>query len=585
MPSTNIHVPKRAILYARVSTQEQARSGYSLAQQLEALREYAAREGYEVLEQVTDPGQSGASLERPGMDRVRDLVQAGGVSVVLAQDRDRFSREPAYVYVLKKEFEERSCSLRSLNCRGDDSPEDELTEGILDQLARYERAKIAERSRRGKQRMASEGNVVAGPHPVYGFRYTEDRKSYEVDEAKMRVVRRIFQEVVEGKTLRSIKRGLDKDGIPTPRGGRFWSHTCLKQLIAHDAYRPHTCEEIKGLVNPDVAVRLNPNKSYGIWWYGRKRHHQAQKSENGPDGRTYHKTKKTVWLDREKWIAVPVPDCGIPRERVDAARERVKNNRPAAKTGARFWELSGGIWRCGSCGRAMSGNRVGSKGRKRFYYRCPNYHANGAESCPNNKNYRAEKIEGEVWAEISSLLKEPERLRAGVERMLEAQRRGDPEREMRIWAKRLVEIDAKRSRYQDMAAEDLIDFDELRAKLDDLEVDRKTAAHELETIRHKAERLASLSLETEALVEAYSSKALTGLNLYTPQDKFDAYKALGLKVIAHANGTTELTGGSLCSNEKSLSLSALTRPHDLGPVFLRAQDPIAWADEGTFTHC
>ena len=96
MPSTNGHGPKRAILYARVSTDEQARSGYSLAQQLEALREYAAREGHEVLEEVSDPGQSGASLERPGMDRVRDLVAAGGVSVVLAQDRDRFAREPAY---------------------------------------------------------------------------------------------------------------------------------------------------------------------------------------------------------------------------------------------------------------------------------------------------------------------------------------------------------------------------------------------------------------------------------------------------------------------------------------------------------
>ena len=84
--------PKRAILYARVSTDEQARSGYSLAQQLEALREYASREGYEVLEEVQDPGQSGASLGRPGLDWVRDLVAAGGVSVVLAQDRDRFAR-------------------------------------------------------------------------------------------------------------------------------------------------------------------------------------------------------------------------------------------------------------------------------------------------------------------------------------------------------------------------------------------------------------------------------------------------------------------------------------------------------------
>jgi site-specific DNA recombinase len=97
----NGHGPKRAILYARVSTEEQVRIGYSLAQQLEALREYTAREGYEVIEEVQDPGESGASLKRPGMDRVRDLVAAGGVSVVLAQDRDRFAREPAYHYFLR----------------------------------------------------------------------------------------------------------------------------------------------------------------------------------------------------------------------------------------------------------------------------------------------------------------------------------------------------------------------------------------------------------------------------------------------------------------------------------------------------
>ena len=91
------------------------------------------------------------------MDRVRDLVAAGGVSVVLAQDRDRFAREPAYHYLLRGEFEEHGTKIRALNDRGDDSPEGELTDGILDQLAKYERAKVVERSRRGKLRKAREG--------------------------------------------------------------------------------------------------------------------------------------------------------------------------------------------------------------------------------------------------------------------------------------------------------------------------------------------------------------------------------------------------------------------------------------------
>jgi site-specific DNA recombinase len=74
---TNGHGAKKAVLYARVSTDEQARSGYSLAQQMEALRAHTAREGYDVLEEVEDAGQSGASLERPGMDRVRILWRPG----------------------------------------------------------------------------------------------------------------------------------------------------------------------------------------------------------------------------------------------------------------------------------------------------------------------------------------------------------------------------------------------------------------------------------------------------------------------------------------------------------------------------
>jgi site-specific DNA recombinase len=213
MPSTNGHSPKQAILYARVSTDEQARSGFSLAQQLEALKEYAAREGYEILEEVSDPGQSGASLERPGMDGVRDLVAAGGVSVVLAQDRDRFAREPAYHYLLRREFEEHGTKIRALNDRGDESPEGELADGILDQLAKFERAKITQRTRRGKLRRAREGKVIPTRSPDYGFRYNSARDNYVVHEEEMRVVRRVFRMVgVEARPLNAVKRVFDREG-------------------------------------------------------------------------------------------------------------------------------------------------------------------------------------------------------------------------------------------------------------------------------------------------------------------------------------------------------------------------------------
>jgi site-specific DNA recombinase len=191
MPSANGHGSKRAILYARVSTDEQARSGYSLAQQIEALRAYAAREGYEVLEEVVDRGESGATLERPGLDRVRDLVAAGGVCVVLAQDRDRFSREPAYLYLLREEFAAHGTRIKSLNDRGDDSPEGQLTDGILDQLAKFERAKTAERSRRGKKQKARLGKILS-TRAAYGFDWNAARDGYVINPEQMAVMRSIY---------------------------------------------------------------------------------------------------------------------------------------------------------------------------------------------------------------------------------------------------------------------------------------------------------------------------------------------------------------------------------------------------------
>jgi site-specific DNA recombinase len=137
---------------------------------------------------MQDPGQSGASLERPGLDRVRGLVAAGVITFVLAQDRDRLARKPTYHYLLHPEFEEYSCKMRSLKDRGDDSPEGELTNGILDQLAIFVRAKTAERTCQSKLQKAREGKVLAVHGSPYGFRYNEGTKA--ISSARLQKHRR-----------------------------------------------------------------------------------------------------------------------------------------------------------------------------------------------------------------------------------------------------------------------------------------------------------------------------------------------------------------------------------------------------------
>lgn len=554
MPSTNGHGPKTAILYARVSTQEQADKGYSLAQQMEALRAYAAREGYEVLEEVSDPGQSGASLERPGMDRVRDLVasEAGGVSVVLAQDRDRFAREPAYHYLLKREFEERGTRIRALNDRGDESPEGELTDGILDQLGKYERAKIAERSRRGKLRKAREGRILAGRVPDYGFAYNEARDNYVVDEAKMAVMRRIFYMVgMEGKSINAVKNTFTSEELPSP-GGRTWDRHFIRAAIKDDVYRPHSHEEVAELVAPELAARLDPDRRYGVWWFNRRRVVQTQVSEAPPDGndRRYRKQAKVTYKPREEWVAVPVPDPGEalpPREWVDAARAAIKDNQVPSSAGRRFWELSGGICYCGGCGNRMAATsvRTGRSRKLYHYYRCRARYQQGKDACAHKMSHHAHEVEGSVWEFVSGYLKNPEQLRSDLERMIEIEReglRGDPDREAKTWLRKLAETDRKRSGYQDMAAEGLITFDELRAKLASLEETRETAERELDVLKDRRERIEQMEADRDALLEQYEAITPDALDALTPEERQEFYKMLRLKVTIGVDGTLEAAG-------------------------------------------
>jgi site-specific DNA recombinase len=561
MPSTNGHGLKRvvlwAILYARVSTDEQARSGYSLAQQLEALREYAAREGYEVLEEVVDPGQSGASLERPGMDRVRDLVAGGGVSVVLAQDRDRFAREPAYHYLLRREFEEHGTKIRALNDRGDDSPEGELTDGILDQLGKYERAKITERSRRGKLRKAREGKIVAGHTPNFGFRFNESRDAYEVNEEKMAIVRRIFRMVaVEGTSTHRVPRTLELEGIPNPGGGRYWYKRLIKRFILDDVYKPHSSEETAAMMSPEVAARLDPERSYGIWWFNRRRTTTTQIAVAGPEGREYKKKNRVAYKDKREWIAVPVVDSGVPREWVNAARTIVAGYRSPSKLSGRFWELSGAIMRCGECGRAMEPvdryyrTRSGKKGVI-CYYRCREGNRR-KETCSNNRSIRSDKAHPAVWDLISDLLSDPERLRTGLEAMIEEQRqalRGNPKHEIKVWLEKLAALDRKRSGYLDLAAEGILEREELRAKLAELQEARETVEKELRVIEGRKDHVQQLEHDRDALMEHYAGLVPESLNDLSPEERHQIYKMLRLEVLAYPDKSLEVSGSLVDGGE------------------------------------
>lgn len=561
MPSANGHGSTKAILYARVSTEEQVKSGYSLLQQIERLREYAATEGYEVLEEVTDAGRSGAYLERPGMDRVRDLIEAGGMEAVLAQDADRITRDPGHRAFLDDEAERFGARFLALDDWGDDSHEGELLKYLKGWVSKGERLKTAERVRRGKQGKARKGEVVGSHKVAYGFASVKGdggrTRAYTIDPAQMDVVRRIFRLIgVEGYPLRAVKKNLEAASVPAPAGGYYWSQGYLRSLIFNDTYKPHTFEELSEILAPEVLASLDKDARYGVMYYGRQKVTKSPSREN-TSGYSYQRTIRP----RDEWTAVPVPDSGIPRESVEAARAAIKDNRRPSSASARFWELSGGIIRCSGCGRVLQTTGIkGRNGNVHHYYRCPTRVQNGKKACPNSSHYRADVIEPAVWEEISRLLTDPARLEAAFEELIANRtRRGDPGEESALWASKLEECATRRGHRLSQHEKGHITDSELDDALAAIEDERLTAQRELGKLQNLQAQAAELEADKQALLESYADTLPAALNSLASEERHEIYRMLRLAVTAHPDGRLEASGVLGAGLDVSKTDSTFTR--------------------------
>ncbi len=165
-------------IYARVSSERSA-TAHTIASQLAALRERVAADGCALPEamQFLDDGYSGATLVRPALECLRDLVAAGAVDRLYIHSPDRLARKYAYQVLLVDEFHRAGIEVIFLNRELGRSPEDDLLLQVQGMMAEYERAKIVERHRRGKLHAARAGivNVLAGA--PYGYRYIDNSKS------------------------------------------------------------------------------------------------------------------------------------------------------------------------------------------------------------------------------------------------------------------------------------------------------------------------------------------------------------------------------------------------------------------------
>ena len=378
----------KAAIYARVSTERQAERG-TIGSQVQALRAHVAAAGYEPAGEYCDDGHSGARLDRPGLDALRDAAEAGLFEVICCLSPDRLARSYAYQVLILDELARFGVSVAFADAPGldQDDPQARLLTQVQGVIAEYERAKIGERYRRGKLFRSRAGEVISRKAP-YGYRRIprgpDGPAHLEIYEPEAVIARRIFAERAAGTTIRQICRQLNADAVPTPTGSRaVWGTSTVNRLLRSEAY----------------IGRVYFNRTEAV-----------------PDRRPGHRSRQ-VPRPRADWIAIPCPPL-ITDETFEAATKVSYDNSKwsprRAEPGA--WLLRG-LVKCGPCGVGTSCHKMrGRNGTWHRYYYCHNHdplRAGGQDRrCPE-RNIRADALDEFVFGQVRAALLDPALLLAG----------------------------------------------------------------------------------------------------------------------------------------------------------------------------
>ncbi len=310
----------------------------------------------------------------------------------------------------------------------------------------------------------------------------------------------------------------------------------------NDVYKPHAYDELAALLPADVVARLDPAKEYGMRWWNRSNQTSRQVSEPDGGGRLrYRKLTTYAARDKEEWIGVPVPTY-LPRPLVDQARAMIAARRPTERTSlAREWELRG-MMRC-PCGASMSTHTTNNGTKAYYYYRCNK--AGYVRGPCRQKMVRASRVEEAIWAFVSGLLKDPDRLRAGLDAMIEEEEsvhRGDPEAEQRVWLEKLAAVSEERRGYLRLAATGRITDAELDTAVAGLEEAREEAERELAALQGRRDAIANLERDRDALMVHYAELVPEALDELCAEERQRVYRILRIGVVVRGNSDLEVSG-------------------------------------------
>ena len=371
-------------LYARVSSEQQEQRG-TVASQLDALRVYAREHHLEICEEYVcvDDGYSGARLDRPALDRLRDGARLGAFDAILVLCPDRLARKYAYQILIVEELERFGVPVHFLDNPPPTDPNAQLLVQMQGVIAEYERTKIAERYRRGRLFRLRQGEALFWRVP-YGYRRIPRRgtipPSIEIDETTAVWVREIFRwHIEEHLTTRMIARRLAQRGILSPTGKHRWGPGTVNRILHNEAY-------IGSLAYNRRETGLPPIRR---GW--------------GKEPRTHHRVRP-----REEWIILSIPPLIEPATFAQSREIHGDNSRFSPRRLREEHWLLRGLARCGVCGRATAcqGMRA-TNGTSHYYYVCQRNDVLKDDDRCSQRRIRAEALDQFVWAELRRHLEEP----------------------------------------------------------------------------------------------------------------------------------------------------------------------------------
>src|SRR5262245_15071179 len=390
----------RAAIYARVSSERQAHED-TIDSQVQALRGRVHEDGLTLDEELCflDDGYSGSTLVRPALERLRDQAAAGAIDRLYVHSPDRLARRYAYQALLVDELQHCGVELVFLNRPLGQGPEDDLLLQVQGVVAEYERAKILERSRRGKLHAARRGRVSVLTQAPYGYRYVSKglagvEARFEVCPAEAQVVQNIFRWVAsERLSISQVARRLGERGILSPRGRACWDRSTVWGILRNPAYKGSA-----GYGKRRIGPRLPKQRA------------QRNGSEQPRRPVSYCRTAP---VQRTRIPAAATIEEAL----VEAVQEQLRENKlrhRLAKQSARY--LLQGLVVCRCCGYAMCGRRY----QGRLYYRCVGnvVHRMSKRRVCHSQSLRGEKLEAAIWADVSALLAEPQRIEEEYQRRL-----------------------------------------------------------------------------------------------------------------------------------------------------------------------